>query len=81
MNLPRFSYERNTHDSGFDEGANKLGSTYGGFHKCCIGSNNPLQTRLKVLTDRLEALEEQLNEIYQSNETDTIKDLRKRILF
>ena len=81
MNLPRFSYERDTHDMGFDEGNSRLGSTYEGFHKCCIGSNNPLETKKKVLTKRLEALEEQLNEIYKSKETETTKDLRKRILF
>ncbi|RCK57841.1 Protein FMP27, mitochondrial [Candida viswanathii] len=81
MNLPRFSYERNTHDNGFEDEGKRLGSDYGGFHSCSIGSNNPLQSRLKVLTDRLDALEEQLKKIYKSNETETTKDLRKRILF
>ncbi|EMG50334.1 putative mitochondrial protein, putative, partial [Candida maltosa Xu316] len=74
--LQRFSYERDTHDSIQPKEA--FGRE--DIHECTLGKINPLNTKIKVFNDRLEALEEQLSKIPRKDDA-VATDLRRRISF
>lgn len=57
MYLQRFFYERDTH-GGKSEDETAFGKEV--IHKCNLGAMNPLETRLNVLVQRLNALQEQV---------------------
>lgn len=78
MYLQRFFYERDTH-GGKSEDETAFGKEV--IHKCNLGAMNPLETRLNVLVQRLNALQEQVKKLSKTSAPEPVADLKKRILF